>query len=124
MALSDTIASAILTAKNATADLRVTVVHTPMTGRDGYGRTYGAAVPRKAIVEDLSEVRNAADGTVTVTLSKVTILEPISMTEGDKVKLPAALGKPARELLVVRHRALLKPNGVPYMTEAWLGENA
>lgn len=116
MGLPDLIRSAVGTAERVAGPLRATVQHTAITGRDAYGPTYGAPMPRLFLVEAVGEVVASADGTQKLSASKFTALEPLTIHEGDRLTLNGVT------TTVIKVGGLLDPDGVPYMPEAWTGK--
>jgi hypothetical protein len=117
---ADVIRNAVATIRQGPAgELRVTVVHVPITGRDGDGPTFGTPEPELAIVEDVAEEDK---GVAPVSRAKLTFLEPVEIQENDIFYLLQAGGSQTRAYRVLRHAGVKDPltNGT-YMTEVWLG---
>lgn len=69
--------------------LQATVIYEREIGTDGYGtRTYGSAVPLRAIVDFTSKQVRTQDGVLTVTRATITLLDRpaiVAATNGDGV---------------------------------------
>jgi hypothetical protein len=116
MNLADLIRNGIAQAADVAGELRAEVIHTPATGEGTYAATSGDPVTRLALVEDEIKPVRMGDGIDRLSMAHLTFLEPVTVTEHDTFTLPNGRTWP-----VLRSKALLDPNGEPYMTEVWLG---
>ncbi len=123
MSLSQTIHRGIDTIRRVAGGLRTDVTHVPMTDRDAYGPVYlEEGVPMQALVEHVSQSIRLPDGAESVATLKLTFFEPVEIKEADRFDAPDGAGNVVR-LTVQSVKALLDPDGWPYMVEVWLGEH-
>jgi len=125
---ADIVRDGIALADELTATLQATVQHEAWTGQSGYGdATYAAAVDHLALVSKRVRERRRADGSIVVTMAKVTFLRPVEAngTAGrqepvdprDRITLPDGSTGP-----IVDAAGLVDPDtGAPYQTSVWLG---
>lgn len=118
MALRDLINSVVGIARNGpVGTLRATVYHNTEISRTAYEVTVGNPVERKALIEEVSETVTMADGTDRSTRTKLTFLEPVVVIDNvDTFTLPDGIEYP-----VLKHAAMLDPDGLPYQTVVYLG---
>jgi hypothetical protein len=110
--------NAVKQAERFAGSVRATVGHRPIIGRDAYGEKHGDAIPREAMVEDLSQVVTSADGTERVSMAKLTFFESLDINEGDLFVLPD--GKTGR---VIKRGGLIdRGTSEPFVPEVWLGK--
>ena len=90
MGLDAIVRSAVATANSVTASLQATVTHAAWIGNQGDGTgAFAAAVGRQAIVEYEERERTTPTGTETVTVPRVTFVQPIpATTPTDPVNAP------------------------------------
>jgi hypothetical protein len=101
---------------DAVGGTMATVIHTPAIGEGTYAAELGDPVERQAIVLEAVKPIRMADGIDRISIAQLTFLEPVTVTEHDQFTLPSGRTWP-----VLQTRALLDPNGQPYMTKVWLG---
>lgn len=77
--LADIIKGGIAIARSLTLDLHVTVQHYPWIAMAGDGTpTYGAAVPRKALVERKQKLVSGPNGQMVMSNAYIAILEEVA----------------------------------------------
>jgi hypothetical protein len=117
MGLADIIRNGVKTVERVAGELRVPVVHYPVTGRDAYGPSYGPGVDREALVEYI--VEDVAEEAVS--RAKLTFLEPIAVHERDRFDIPDSRGG-IITLNVQAVNAPMDPTGALYFAEVLLGD--
>ena len=131
MALNDTIAAAVATAKSATSALQDDITIEPWTGNSRTGApAFGSAVTVPALIEFKQEMKKDRTGRDVITRAKVTILQPITAngTSGrhepvdprDRLTLPDGTVGP-----ILSTEGLINPStNAPYYFEIYLGGTA
>jgi hypothetical protein len=113
----------VKTVERAAGSVRVPVVHYPVTGRDAFGPTYGAPIPREAFMEFTAEGLTLPDGTETVSRAILRFMGPVAIGDRDQFEVPDGSGGTMR-VNVQAVRGPMDVNNVPYAPEVWLGETA
>jgi hypothetical protein len=118
---ADTIRAGVLLAHAETASLQVLVSIERWGGQDALGQPlYGPITPVRALVEATTRLVRTSDGREVPASTKLTILQPITLSVLDRITLPDGRQPP---LLTVA--GLVDPGatvpGQPYLTEAWCG---
>lgn len=131
MSLRDVLVNGIATAHTILngGGMEASVTHTPWTGQDGYGAdTFGAPVPRRAIVDMTRKPRVTRAGKLLMTIAEITFLEPITdngasgrdepIDTRDKIVLPDGSTGP-----IVSVGGPVDPvTGRPYLNTVLLGD--
>jgi hypothetical protein len=121
MGYDSTIRAGVALAYSYTASLQTTITIERWGGQDNLGTPlYGAPTAIRALVEAATRLVKASDGREVMASTKLTILQPITLSVLDRVTLPDGRRPP---LLTVQ--GLVDPGaavpGQPYLTEAWCG---
>lgn len=75
MSLLDVVRTGVAIANKITEPLQSTVMFARMTGNDGYGPTFAASVPFKAIVDYKAAMVRTKSGVLTATRATITLLD-------------------------------------------------
>ncbi len=123
MKLSNVIKSGVKAIESIAGELRTSVVHIPVSGRDAFGPSYGAPVTRQAFLEFAADGIALADGQETVSKAKLTFFEPAAVDDRDLFIIPNPMGG-VMTVNVLTYTAPINPQGESYMAEVWLGDRA
>jgi hypothetical protein len=118
---ADTVRAGVALANAQTATLQVPIGIERWGGQDALGAPlYGPLTPVRALVEAKTRVVRATDGREVLATTKLTILQPITLSVLDRITLPDGRQPP-----LISVEGLVDPGaavpGQPYLTEAWCG---
>ena len=117
MGIVEQVRGAVTQVRKIAGPLRAHVKHQKLLGRTATGIVLDTpGVPLLALVEDIGETIVTIDGIDTMMSTKLTFMEPLVVTAEDHFVLPNGSVE-----TVMKHESLLDPQGLPYMTEVWLG---
>lgn len=109
MGLDAILSHPMSTAKDITRDQQVDVVHRP-------ARAPGAAIDRRAIVDQVVRRFQGADSVERLSRARVTFLDDVSIRESDSLVLPDGTTGP-----ILQVERLLAPVGGGFFVVVWLG---
>jgi hypothetical protein len=121
VALDALVRSGVALANTLTASLQAVVLVQSWLSQDALGTPgYGPVVATRALVEAKTRRLTAVDGREVLATTKLTLLEPRTVTTRDRLTLPDGSTPP-----ILAVEGLVDPGatvpGQPYLVEVWMG---